>query len=135
MMLSQIQHGIQAGHAAVELMLKYNAPYIDATIPAEHGEMVEDWATNHKTFIVLNGGVSDSLYALRRLLAQPENPYPWVFFKEPNIANAVTSIAVLLPKEAYADEDWGSALERPDLDPVGAWKAHFQAIKARCPLA
>lgn len=135
MMLSQIQHGIQAGHAAVDLLLKYDNNNTLDHVWNQKAEMVKDWAHDHKTFIVLNGGVSDSLYSLRRLLEDPLNPYPWVGFKEPNIANALTSLAVLLPESAYKLPTDYAMPTRPDLDPQGVWEARFQAIKASCPLA
>ena len=47
--LSEIQKGIQFGHTVVEYGLKH---FKDKDY--------QDWANNHKTFIILNGGTSNS---------------------------------------------------------------------------
>lgn len=46
--ISPIQQGIQFGHAVVRYGLKYN-----------NDEYV-NWATNHETFIILNGGTTNT---------------------------------------------------------------------------
>lgn len=89
MYLGGIQAGIQAGHAAVELMLKYGDE------PA-----VKDWAENHKTFIILNGGDSDNLHAIyNEIMELPE--YYYAAFREPGVNNSLTSIALLVPESVY----------------------------------
>lgn len=137
MMLSDKQHGIQAGHAAVRLLRKYQQGYKAGITGLHKLEMVEDWADNHETFIVLNAGTTDSQYAIRRHLESKHNPFPWVFFKEPNIKAkgeaVMTSVAILLPESFYAVEDYGMALE--EMTPRETWEYEFRVMKNRCPLA
>ena len=47
--LTGIQQGIQFGHAVVEYQLKYGDT-----------ELYKEWANNHKTFCILNGGTTNT---------------------------------------------------------------------------
>lgn len=49
--ISEIQKGIQFGHAAVE--------YGQMVKKGRHSDEYEDWADHWKTFIILNGGTSN----------------------------------------------------------------------------
>ena len=86
--LSQIQKGIQAGHAALEYSQKYkNDPeYLD-------------FVKNHKTFIVLDGGSSGDmkkhLKTLNRWLI------PCAEFREPDLNNSISAIACVLDEDTY----------------------------------
>jgi hypothetical protein len=81
-------------------------------------KMLHDWATNHKTIIVVNGGMSDvsmlppdntynnlsetfTLEAAAELFKSPENTFPWASFYEPSINNALTCVGIILPEEIY----------------------------------
>jgi hypothetical protein len=100
--MSGIHAGIQAGHAAVELMQKY---YCKDSLEGEIKKiMVLDWAQTHKTFIVLNGGMSPAIHEMKAHLEKFENPYPWSFFIEPDADNLLSSLVVILPEEMYGDE-------------------------------
>jgi len=59
MYLSSIQQGIQAAHVVTEMFTKY---------PIDHEcikfDDLNDWANNHKTMILLNGGYGENLYDL-----------------------------------------------------------------------
>jgi len=94
--LSPIQQGIQAGHAAIELCTKHNL----GTLP---GEMVRDWARNHKTMVCLNGGQVADVLDLVQFLDSDENPYPWAPFVEDEdfLASITTSVAIVLPARIY----------------------------------
>ena len=96
-----IQAGIQAGHAAVELMVKYPG-----------NEEVLDWATNHKTFIILNGGDHMSLEVLYQELMIKHSTYSLAAFREPGANDCLTSLAVLVPEPVYTLV----ALLRHDID-------------------
>lgn len=85
--LTSIRHGIQAGHAAVELMVKY---------PKD--TQVQLWAKKHKTFIILNAGVTSDLNKIKKLI--PKN-LPFATFREPDCGNMITSIAVLVPNDYW----------------------------------
>lgn len=89
--LSSIQQGIQAGHAAVELINKY---------PSD--PRVDRWRLNDKTFIVKNGGDSKALNEIVELFQREENKFPWAEFREPDIEGSpITSVAILLPRMIY----------------------------------
>lgn len=101
--LSSLQQGLQAGHAAVDLHVKYNI--------LEHGhfdiapcqKMYNDWAQNHKTMVLLNGGNSADLQELYDFLYCEENPYPFVKFHEDeaSLNGALTYVGMILPPNIY----------------------------------
>ena len=76
------QVGIQAAHSIVELML-YNE--------------VKDWASNHKTFVWLDGGDSTHMDKLLGLIHLSDFKYG--VFREPSMSNLVTAITVVIPSE------------------------------------
>lgn len=105
--ISEIQKGIQFGHAVVEYSLKYGTT-----------DEYLHWAKNDKTFIILNGGTTrqslnqldqgtmnslkDELTELGINIAE---------FYEPDLNNALSAIVFLVPdqvfdKETYPDFDW-----------------------------
>lgn len=96
--LSPIQQGIQAGHAAVELFVKY----IGGNSLRDH-RAVERWAKENKTMVCLNGGDVSTLKEFIKFLDSPENPYPWATFTESDdfLAGITTSVAVILPARFY----------------------------------
>jgi len=98
--LSSIQQGIQALHSTAELFTKYK--YLSGDTVAQH-HMLFDWATNHKTVILLNGGDTDALIDLKGFLNSPDNPYPHAFFEEsPGALNGcLTSVSIVLPERMY----------------------------------
>lgn len=111
--ISPIQQGIQAGHAVVEYGL-------------EHGKNkeYEDWAVNWKTFIILNGGTSNSglekYYGMDNELGSMEqhlktlkdNGIICSWFKEPDLNYCLTGISFIVDervfnKKEYLDfDDW-----------------------------
>lgn len=128
--LSPIQQGIQAGHAAVELMLKY--PLTDADDldspnfnPATLSGDVHDWANVHKTFILLNGGTSNRMATIKGMLESPDNPFAWAEFREPDLENVLTSLCVLLPERMYNGQISYESL----------WEVEFTRLRESCPLA
>lgn len=96
--LSPIQQGIQAGHAAVELVLQGADDH-------DHRKrtMVSDWASLHKTLVCLNGGDVATLREFIEFLQRPENPYPFATFTESEdfLASITTSVAMVLPQALY----------------------------------
>jgi len=93
--MPSINQGIQSGHAAVELLLKYNQ-----TDYPEQNKLVQEWAWQHKTFVLLNGGMTSDLHHIKRLLKESTN-LPWAEFREPDYGNMVTSLAVLVPDDYH----------------------------------
>lgn len=101
--LSSLQQGLQAGHAAVDLHVKYNIleqGHFDIK-PCQ--DMYNDWAQNHKTMVLLNGGNSADLADLYSFLYCEENPYPFVKFHEDEVSlnGALTYVGMILPPKIY----------------------------------
>jgi hypothetical protein len=92
--LSGIQKGIQSGHAITEYALKYfdNLDF-------------QDWANDNKTFIVLDGGTSNtgvnygSMERNQQLLLL--NNINHAIFREPDLNDATSAIAFLVDERAY----------------------------------
>jgi len=74
MYLSSIQQGIQALHCTSEMFLKY-LPHTERAGP------LYDWAKNHKTSILLNGGDQAALLDIWVHLNQDENMYPLAYIQ------------------------------------------------------
>lgn len=93
--VSSIQKGIQTAHVVSDLFAKYsNTNYC-----------LNEWAANHKTIIVLNGGNQESLiqtYVEMGMFAE-KRKLPHVKFKEDieSLNGAVTAIGIVLPNEIY----------------------------------
>lgn len=92
MYLSSIQQGVQAAHVVHELFIKY---------PEEN--LLYQWAEDHKTMILLNGGFAENLRNLVTLFESVHNPYPWSFFEEEQAAleGAITSVGIVIPEKIY----------------------------------
>lgn len=72
--LSPIQQGIQAGHCAVEYILKEKESIVAA--------MASAWAEDDKTFIILNGGTSITMESHKNFLDR--NKIFYATFQEPD---------------------------------------------------
>lgn len=103
--MSGIHAGIQSAHAQHELMLKYMAPQVTLTEMQEQarGAYIE-WARDHKTIIVLNGGMQGDLQKWQEFLSlSGGHKYAWASFNEDQYAlnGALTNIALVLPETIY----------------------------------
>jgi len=96
MYLSSIQQGIQAAHVVADMFVKY--AYHD-----KEAEALRDWASDHKTMILLNGGYSETIRELATFFDHPSNPYPWTEFYEGRDAldGAITDVGIILPAKIY----------------------------------
>lgn len=90
--LSGIQKGIQAGHAAVEYS-RYAMDRVGGY------EQYAEFADNHKTFILLDGGSSNDMQY--RLLELDDLEIPNAVFHEPDLNNSLSAIAFILPEDVY----------------------------------
>lgn len=109
--LSQIQQGIQSAHIVSELManayVKCNTISTDPLVQEieydKEDIMVLEWAEDHKTIIVCNGGNADSLIEMITIFAQEDNPYPWTRFHEDmrSLQGTLTAVGIVLPEEIY----------------------------------
>jgi hypothetical protein len=96
MYMSSIQQGIQSAHAQMELFVKYQQT-------TKQKSMLCDWATNHKTMIVLNGGFMSDMIDAYTFLDSDKNPYPYTKFHESEeaLGGILTNIAIVLPEKSY----------------------------------
>lgn len=97
-----IHAGIQTAHAQHELALKYIAPWKSHNIPPAGHDYVT-WADEHKTIIVLNGGMQSDLQSVLELLDGTQHDYAYAPFHESNDAlnGALTNIGIVLPPRMY----------------------------------
>lgn len=93
--LSSIQQGIQAGHAHGRLLQKYK------DTNCEKSNIAWDWNKNYETYIILNGSNSENMKNFLHFLNENDLKYPFSFFEEPFLDNALTSIAIVLPERIY----------------------------------
>jgi hypothetical protein len=104
--LSSIQHGIQSAHALVMMAEKYRkAPYSGtAAARRKHqtSAMFWDWATNHKTMVVLNVGNHADMRDAQELVinAEESHGYPCADFYEDNqsLHGLLTCVAIVIPE-------------------------------------
>jgi len=96
MYLSSIQHGIQSSHSQMELFVKYQKD-------SKQKEALYDWAENHKTMIVLNGGFLSTMREALAVIAVEDNPYPWSTFHESEeaLGGILTNVAIVIPEKIY----------------------------------
>lgn len=99
--LSSIQQGIQTGHMAVDLVRKYTNSSIVKFHPER--EICVDWADNHKTFIILNGGDS---YIIKSIAMKLHNlgkdlSLPYEYFDEPGCDGMTTCCGVIVPQRLF----------------------------------
>lgn len=105
--LSDIQKGIQAGHAAIEYANLYSKRL-----------RYKEWAVMDKTFIILNGGTSNDGYIScfgetpqkgtmqEHLEALWDNGIETAEFREPDANSALTAIAFLVDERVFNHEDY-----------------------------
>lgn len=97
--LSSLQQGLQAGHTVAELFVQHDKS-------SEKYNYVDNWARNHKTMVLLNGGNSLFLKELFTLFQNWETlgmPYPYACFHEDeqSLNGALTYVGIVLPNEIY----------------------------------
>lgn len=107
MYLSSIQQGIQAAHAVHEMFIRYPESHCvinraNGTPPFD-GDFLWDWAVDHKTMILLNGGYAETIQELVDFFKKSDNPYPWADFheEEASLNGALTTVGIVLPEKIY----------------------------------
>lgn len=98
--ISEIQKGIQAGHASLEYAKKYN-----------HSEEYKDFIENWKTWIILNGGTTNNNYNSEKRGSLntycdylEEHNIDHSVFYEPDLNNALTAICFICDSKCF-DKD------------------------------
>lgn len=126
--LSSIQQGIQTAHVIAELFIKYSSD-------SSRRDILNHWAKNHKTIIILNAGYSKEIHDLVTFFCEEDNPLPWAAFHESREAldGALTSVGIILPEEFYlAAKELRSidhVAETPNLDKLQTVWERELAIK------
>lgn len=131
MYLNGIQHGIQAGHALGRIWLEYTTKKDRKRL-----KMLQTFTSSHETWVILNGGDSDALHELRELFRQDDNPYPWHYFTEPGLGNALTSVGIIVPEKLYSKEsDQINFGDQEITNQFTFWEINFIQKRLACPLA
>jgi len=106
--LSSIQQGIQSAHLVHELFNKYRhidpSDDIDSCYQTDLRKMqLREWSENHKTMIVLNGGIDETLNELYQFMNTDENPFPFTCFHEDHqsLHGIMTCVGIVLPEYIY----------------------------------
>lgn len=86
--ISAIQAGIQYGHSAIEYSLNYFSD-----------EDYQDWARNWKTFIILNGGTSETMKLHLESLKSAGIKH--ASFNEPDLNDMLTGITCLVNEKVF----------------------------------
>lgn len=96
MYLSSIQQGIQSAHSQMEMFVKYEDT-------SSQKDVLYDWASNHKTMVILNGGYLSVVQELLEFLTDDNNPYPFApFYESPEaLGGILTCIGLVLPEKIY----------------------------------
>lgn len=125
--LSGIQKGIQVAHCVAEM----------ARNQARGEGGFVDWADNHKTIIVLEGGFHQSLREIRFAFTmgfdyketgtREESPFPWAAFTEDEetMNGMMTCIGIIVPERIYED----------GMEALTEWETELIKLINSCPLA
>ncbi len=101
--LSPIQQGIQFGHAVVEYTQKHFT-----------GDQYQTWAKHDKTFIILNGGTTNSrrfdgkyVGTLNQIAEDlNQNGITRELFYEPDLGDCLTAVVFLVDDRAWDKKEW-----------------------------
>ncbi len=135
--ISPIQQGIQFGHAVVEYGLEFG------TIPA-----YQKWARQDKTFIILNGGTTNTRFNIEdglpfgslnnHLLNLISNKTQVATFFEPDLGDQLTAVVFLVDDRVFDKKNWPD-YEGPYLDDMNSipvtsfyneWLNKFSTIRS-----
>ena len=101
--LSSLQQGLQAAHTVSELFVKYKNAEL-------YEKLIYDWAKNHKTMVLLNGGNCDGLNSIHTYFTLLEsqgsiNPFAQFFEDGASLNQALTYVGILVPETVYGMND------------------------------
>lgn len=94
---SPIQHGIQTGHCAVELIRKYERFHKDTPLH----QMANEWADFHKTFIILNGYNLSNLQTTLSIFANSGLPFSPFYEDTESVGGILTCVSAVVPSNIY----------------------------------
>jgi hypothetical protein len=125
--LSPIQQGIQFGHAVVEYMMD-NYDCLNAGCVHD----CNIWAEDDKTFIILNGGttnskIDDEGFSIGTLNQQHawlvNNDVPHATFHEPDLNDALTAVVFLADERVWDYDKYPDFNKWLDPDSKGVYKS------------
>jgi len=102
--ISDIAKSIQAGHSAVRYARKFGET-----------ELFKEFADNHETFIILNGGTTNDerdlndivLGTLNQIADQLlENDIDFTYFREPDLNHALTAVCFIADERVFNRKDY-----------------------------
>jgi len=91
--ISEIQKGIQFGHGVVEYAQQH---FKD--------ENYQEWAKNHKTFIILNGGTSSTM--IQHLSYLNSEDIKNTHFLEPDLNGMMSAVVFLVSSQVFDYENY-----------------------------
>ena len=103
--LSSIQQGIQSAHVVHSLFTKYPDPIL-----SKRSALLWEWARNHQTMIVLNGGANSDIreifYTLEQLQHTRIGNMPFESFREDekSLGSVMTAVGVVVPERFFNAE-------------------------------
>ena len=97
--LSSLQQGLQSAHCIADMFVKYNKKKAKK-------EIIYDWAENHKTMVLLNGGNSLVLEQTHQFLEELKGvgmnlPYQLFYEDEQSLNGALTYVGIVVSSEIY----------------------------------
>ena len=112
MHVTGIHAGIQAAHAVVDMHRKYESRCDNDPGALAKLLTYNDWADNHKTMRIFNGGTSANLNTIYRSLLQcaVELNLPVGKFHESGLEGALTAICIVVPMQV---EEYQKTLGSP----------------------
>jgi len=134
--LSSIQQGIQSAHLAHVIFNDYakkklesvpdnrsiDSEFTDAILYNAAYEMLRLWSEQHKTIIVLNGGVNSDLHAAYDFIKENNKKFsfnmPFTKFHEDkqSLDGILTGVGIVVPEELF-DAEFPHRLKKPVTDP------------------
>jgi hypothetical protein len=112
--ISPIQQGIQFGHAVVRygrLLEKLVEKYPDSEKIKDMKNTYNNWADNHETFIILNGGTTNKnlsqLGSLNQCLEElKKNGIVLSEMYEPDLGDQLTAVVFIVDERVFNVEDY-----------------------------
>lgn len=102
---SGIHAGIQTAHAVANMWIKKKVRGGPKYSKGIRNLVLEEWARDHKTIIIFNGGMQPQLNEIHRLMLEVEDQtsFPCSQFKESMEAmnRTLTAVAIVLPEWVY----------------------------------
>lgn len=113
--LSEIQKGIQFGHAVVEYELETRDSF-------HKKNLYRNWAEQYKTFVILNGGTTNSSQTkpgnMNKLLFDLRDTFPELHigtFYEEDLGRQLTAFCFIIDERVYNYEKYPESSELYDI--------------------